>query len=219
MKIEKYNYKGNTNLGFYGTLTTETAIIPPNFKRKNLIDVEKIVETKIARTELVGLFTAGNKNGILIPGNTTSREKQKLDKANIDYTEINANETALGNLILANDKGAIISPKLKEHQEKIEKALEVDTETGKIAGIGNPGVCGAANNHGAVIHRAATTEEAEKIKETLQLENIDLGTINMGSPFIGSGIINNDKTILLGEDTTGPEIGRIDNIMINKKED
>ena len=216
MIIEKYNYKGNTNLGFYGTLTTETAVIPPNFKRKNLIDVEKTAVTKIAKTELVGLFTVGNKNQILIPNNTTRREKEKLEEKGIDYTVIDSKETALGNLILCNDKGAVISPKLEKFQEEIEEALEVETKTGKIAGIANPGVCGTANNFGAVIHRAASQEEAEKVKETLELEKIDVGTINMGSPFVGSGAINNDQLVIVGEDTTGPEIGRIDTTMIEK---
>lgn len=216
--IEKYNHKGHTNLGFYGTLTNNVAIVPPKFKRKELLEVETIIETHIARTELVGLFTTGNKNGILIPNNTTELEKETLDEHNVNYTIIETTDTALGNLILANDKGAVISETIKEHKKAIEETLNVPVKIGTIGNITNPGVCGAANNYGAVLHRATTEKEAEKVKKTLELEKVDVGTINMGSPFIGSGLINNDRIILVGEDTTGPEIGRIDTTMVEKEE-
>ncbi|MFT4869219.1 MAG: translation initiation factor 6 [Colwellia polaris] len=208
--IEKYNYEGNTTVGLYGVATNEYAVVAPEFTKKDLFEVETVVETYITQTRLVGMFTAGNSNCLLLPENVGSREKEALEEAGIPFKVIEAKGNALGNLVLANDKGAVISPKLEEQREIIEEALEVEVKVMEIAGIPNPGVCGRANSRGVLLHRAASEEDAEKAKEVLEVENVDIGTVNMGSPFIGSGLICNDNLMLTGEDSTGPEIGRID---------
>ena len=80
MDIEKYNYTGNESIGFHATATSEQAIYPPEFKRKNFFNAENSVETYINRTKLVGLFTAGNSNCILVPEETTDRERKSWRK-------------------------------------------------------------------------------------------------------------------------------------------
>lgn len=216
MEIEKYNYQGDTNIGFYATASNSHILVPRKFEHKDYFP-EKIVETKIAGTNLVGLFTAGNSNCLLLPESVKDREVKKIEEAGINYHILDSIENALGNIILANDKGAIISPELEDQKEEIEEALEVEVETGEIASIENPGVCGSANSHGAVIHRDASEEEAEHVKKVLQLDDINIGTVNMGSPYIGSGVVSTDEFILTGYDTTGPEIGRLDRVMVRKE--
>lgn len=217
MEIIRYNYRGNTTIGFHATATNKSALVAPEFKRVKQMNVEKSVETFIAKTRLTGLFTSGNSNHLLVPENATRIEMDKIEESGLDYTVIDVNNNALGNLILCNDNGAIISPKLEDAKEKIQEALDVKVETGTIAGIENPGVCGVANNHGALLHRATTEEEAEKVKEVLDVEKVDVGTVNMGSPFVGSGVIATDNIIIVGEDSTGPEIGRIDQTLVPKE--
>ncbi|MFT4892812.1 MAG: translation initiation factor 6, partial [Candidatus Nanohaloarchaea archaeon] len=191
-------------------------LVPRKFEHKDYFP-EKIVETKIAGTNLVGLFTAGNSNCLLLPESVKDREVKKIEEAGINYHILDSIENALGNIILANDKGAIISPELEDQKEEIEEALEVEVETGEIASIENPGVCGSANSHGAVIHRDASEQEAKHVKKVLQLDDINIGTVNMGSPYIGSGVVSTDEFILTGYDTTGPEIGRLDRVMVERE--
>lgn len=210
--IERYNYRGDPSIGFYATVTSNGAIIPPEFQKSGFFDVETC-ETYIAKTRLVGLFTAGNSNCILVPESTTSHEIKKLEESGVDYHVLDSHENALGNLILANDSGAVISERIADNKEEIEEALEVTVGVGEVAGLPNPGVCGAANNRGVLLHREATEEEAEHISEVLDVEDVDIGTINLGSPYIGSGMVGSDGNILVGEDTSGPEIGRIDRTM------
>lgn len=214
MEIEKYNYQGDTNVGFYATASDSYILIPRNFEHKEYFP-EKVAETKIAGTNLVGLFAAGNSNCLLLPESVKEREVEEIEKAGINYHILDSIENALGNIILANDKGAVISPELEGKKEEIQEALEVDVETGEIASIENTGVCGSANSHGAVIHRDASEKEAEHVKQVLQLEDINIGTVNMGSPYIGSGVVLNNSFILTGHDTTGPEIGRLDRTLVN----
>lgn len=215
MKLERYNYLGNTNIGLYATTSNQQSIFPPEFDREELFDTDNCV-TYIARTRLVGLFTAGNSNSLLVPNVLTDREREKLEESNVDFHVLETKETALGNQILANDKGALISENLEDHKEEIEEALEVPVEIGEIAGVVNVGVTAIANSHGAVLHREASEEEAEHVKEVLQLDDVDIGTVNMGSPFMGSGAVATDTSVLVGEDTSGPEIGRIDRTMVRE---
>lgn len=206
--IEKYNYAGGENLGFNAVVTNEYILVPPNFKKKDFFDLDT-VESRIGKTNLVGLFSAGNSKGLLVPRELSEIERENLENSDIDFQVLESRNNALGNLILCNDKGAVISPKLEEFKEEIEDALDVNAKVGRISGL-NPGVSGVANSKGAVIHRDASEEDAEMVKEALDLDEIDIGSVNMGSPFIGSGAVTNDNNLLAGESTTGPEIGRFD---------
>lgn len=208
--IERYNYRGDPNIGFHATVTPGYAVYPPEFKREKFFDKADSLETFIGRTRLIGLFTAGNSNGLLVPDNVTRRELSKLEDSGIMFKVLESRENALGNLILANDNGAVISRKLEEHKEAIEEVLGVKTAVGTVADLPGVGACGVSNNNGVLLHREATEEEAEHIKQVLQVEEVDIGTVNLGSPYVGSGLIGDDENILVGEDTTGPEIGRID---------
>jgi len=206
--IEKYDYRGEENTGFHTVCTNEYVLVPVDYKKSSFFDLP-VIETQLNNTRLVGLFAAGNSNGLLVPDDLSSIESEKLEESGIDYTVIDSYYNALGNLILCNDEGALISEKLSDQKEQIAEALDVEVTIGDIAGL-NPGVSGIANNHGAVIHRDASEKDAKKVKEALSLEDIDIGTVNMGSPFVGSGAACNDEDVLTGESTTGPEIGRFD---------
>lgn len=215
MELEKYNYRGDINLGLYATVSNDYLVVPREFAKKDFFP-QKTVETRIAGTRLVGLFTAGNSNCLLLPNSVKDREKNKLEEAGIEVKVIDSNENALGNLVLANDQGAVISEKLEDHKEVIAEALDVPVEVSKIADIDNPGSCGVANKNGVLIHRDASEEEAEHVRDSLKVEKVDIGTVNMGSPYIGSGIVCNDEHFLVGGDTTGPEIGRIDMVLVQE---
>lgn len=211
MNVERYDYRGDINIGLYATLTSSYALVPREFDVE--IEVET-VESRIAGTKLIGLFTAGNENCLLVPDSVNERELEKLDQSPINYHVLESRENALGNLVLANDKGAVISQKISGKKEEIENALEVPAKVASIAGVDNPGACGVANSEGAILHRDASEKDAEKVKNALELEKIDIGTVNKGSPYIGSGLLSNNSTVLIGSDTTGPELGRIDRVLI-----
>ena len=207
--IEKYDFKGSENLGFHAVVTNEYILVPQDFNRRDLFEGLEVIETKVAKTDLVGLFSAGNSNGIIVPREVSDLEKTRFEDSGVDFKVLESRSNALGNLILCNDQGALISPKLEDFSEEISEALNVDVTVGKISGL-NPGVSAVANSKGAVIHRDASEEDAEMVMEALDLEEIDIGTVNMGSPFVGSGAAGNDEDLLAGENTTGPEIGRFD---------
>ena len=212
MRIEKLSYRGDTNIGFYTHFSNSYAIVPRGFESETF--EQKTVETRISGTRMLGLFTAGNSNCLLLPESVKDREVSKIEEEGVNCKIIESRENALGNLILANGEGAVISRELEDKREEISEALDVQVKVQEIAGIDNPGVCGVVNSKGVLLHRDTSEEEAEAVKEALNVENVNIGTINMGSPYLGSGLVASDELILTGEDTTGPEIGRIDRTLM-----
>lgn len=205
-EIKQTDYRGNTNLGLYALITEELALFPPEFKKKNIFEVEEEIELSIANTNLIGLFCAGNANGLILPSTVKEREQDKLEGKNCLI--IDSKLTALGNLILCNEHGAVISPRLEEYQQKVEKTLGVETRLGTLNGLNIVGSGGVATNRGAVLHRNSQEQEIEVVEATLEVE-VNIGTVNFGSPYIGTGILANSHGVLVGNETTGPELGRI----------
>jgi translation initiation factor 6 len=117
--------------------------------------------------------------------------------------------TAIGNLILCNDKGAVTSSLLtKKEMGLISDCLGVECAASKVAGMDNVGSCGIATNEGCLLHRDSTEEELDFIQEVLKVDT-DIGTANFGSPFVGGCAVANSKGLVAGASTTGPEISRM----------
>jgi translation initiation factor 6 len=114
--------------------------------------------------------------------------------------------TAIGNLILANDKGAIVSNLFKgEVDQDIIDTLGVPLQSMSIGGFIQVGSMMVATNAGAIVHPKASDAEINSVSEILQVE-AEPATVNGGSPFISSGIIANFSSVIVGNLTTGPEL-------------
>ncbi len=204
------DYQGDINLGFHGVVSEEYALLAPEFKRSEVFQVDKTVEgLRISNTDLIGLFSAGNSRGILVPDIISQHEKQVLEENSIPYLVIESGYTAFGNMVLVNDNGCLISENLEDHREDISDFLDVPVETGTIAGTGMVGSAGFATGRGLILHREASEEELSKAESVLGVEG-DIGTVNFGSPYVGTGILGNSEKIMVGNNTTGPETARID---------
>jgi translation initiation factor 6 len=140
---------------------------------------------------------------------------KKIKEMGLNFAVLKANETAIGNLILCNDKGCIISDMLSRFRKEISDALGCEVETGKIAGLDIVGSCAAASNVGCLCHREAKEEELKRIEEILKVKT-DLGSVTYGTPYIRSGIIVNSKGAVVSEPTTGAELGRIEEVFKNE---
>lgn len=203
------DYSGDPNLGFHGVATAEYALLAPDFKRKEILGLDTVCETYIANTDLAGLFCAGNSEGLLVPDTLRDHEESALDDAGIDHMVVDANHTALGNLVLANDTGCYLSPHLANHEDAIGEFLGVDVTVGTVAGLEIVGSAGIATNNGVLLHRGTEEAEMEAVEETLGVDG-DIGTVNFGSPYVGSGIVANTTAALVGNQTKGPETARVE---------
>jgi translation initiation factor 6 len=88
----------------------------------------------------------------------------------------------------------------------------VPVERGELGSVQTVGTAGVATNRGVLCHPKSTDEQLDRLEDVLGVP-ADIGTINYGGPLVGSGLIANDTGYIVGERTTGPELGRIDSAL------
>lgn len=212
MVIHKYDVYRSPNVGLFLRTNNDTLLLPFGFaetkakKLKEYLDVEKIIHVSIAGTRLIGPMTVMNNNGILLPATVSDDEIRILKQTGLNVDRLKSKFTAIGNLISANDKGAIVSNLFKgEAEQNIKDILGVPLQTFSIGGYVQVGSMIVATNAGAIVHPIANDSEISRISEILQVE-AEPATVNGGSPFLSSGILANFSSVIVGNLTTGPEL-------------
>lgn len=156
---------------------------------------------------MVGVLVAANSNGIVLPHIVREHELKAIQES-LEVRALVAQErwTALGNVVLANDNGAIIHPGAPESLAGIvRKALGVDVASGSIAGLPYVGSLAVGTNKGVLAHPSIKDEERAVIEKTLKVP-VETGTINGGVPYLRAGLLVNTKGAVVGPLTTGPEL-------------
>lgn len=200
-------------IGVFATCTEDVVFIPPNTKPdtcallENSLNV-RVVETLVNGSVVVGALSRGNSNGFLVSHGTDTDELQKLTGVRVEILPDKLN--AVGNIVLANDYAALVHPELSDKAiEAIARTLKVEVYRGTIAGIKNVGMAGVVTNRGLLVHPKVTLSERENLEKIFELP-VNLGTTNFGTQMLGSGLLANSKSYLAGSETTGPELGRIE---------
>jgi translation initiation factor 6 len=200
-------------IGVFATCTEDIVLVPPLTKPEvcntleETLDV-RVVETLVNGSTVVGALSRGNSNGFLLPYGSSIEEMQELIgiPANILPDRMNA----VGNIVLANDSAALVHPELSDRAlEAIAGTLKVEVYRGTIAGIKNVGMAGVVTNKGLLVHPKVTASERDALEKIFGLP-VNIGTTNFGTQMLGSGLLANSKNFVAGSDTTGPELGRIE---------
>jgi len=194
-------------------------LLKPLLKKYRNTFIEPFHPLTINSSDLLGVYTASNKYGIIVPHIIKDDELEKLKEFLKEGTNssqvnvLNSIDNAFGNLILCNDKGAIISSFLKDHKEDIENTLNVETVVYEFANNYLPGSISLVNNNGCVVHPLSTDDEIDFISSILKVDEVDVSTVNRGVPYLSSGAIVNDKSGIFGVGCTGPELIRITSVL------
>jgi translation initiation factor 6 len=216
---------GSVSIGVYSIATDTVVIVPKWFPIRRAEDYAhwlrvKLVHATIGGSVLAGALTCANSNGILLPNFVRQEELEALKpvfKGNITIME--TKKTAYGNLVLANDHGALVDPRLKEHEvRQISDGLGVEAVAGEIAGIPYVGSLAVATNKGALAHPLLKDSERKLLEDTLKVP-VDVGTVNCGTPYVGTGLVCNSHSAIVGSLTTGPEMFIIGNALDVVKEE
>ena len=174
----------------------------------------KLVYTSISGSTLAGALVCANSNGMVLPNSV--REEELTEIRNVfdgTITIMETKKTAYGNLILANDKGAVADPRIKESDvKKIAETLGVEVLQTEIAGLPYVGSLATVTNKGILTHPLLKEEERKILEQAFKVP-IDVGTINCGIPYVGTGLIANSYNAIAGSMTTGPEMFIIGNAM------
>ncbi len=173
-----------------------------------------LVMSTVATLDAVGIMSSANSNGIIVPYTTTDEELAQLRKSSeVPVDWIDSKMTALGNIVLANDNGAICHPEFDSAaRRKISDVLDVEVVPGTVARLPIVGSNTIATNVGAVVHPLATEEEMEMIAELLKVD-VEAGTVNRGSPYTRLGVIANTDAMIVGSETTGVELAHISQVL------
>ena len=219
--LERIDILGNPNIGVFAFVNNKIALTPPRITRSTKKAIEEIlgveiIETTIAGTVIIGVFIAGNDSTILVPHIIHSDELEQLKselKGKIEIKVLNTKNTALGNLIVANNKAALASVEFDNKEIKmIEDSLGIKVYRKELAGIPAIGALVVANDNAGLVHPSLSDEEIEDLEKKLNI-NAGPATINEGVGFIKSGVLLNNNGILVGNNTTGPEIMNIQAIL------
>jgi translation initiation factor 6 len=215
---------GSASIGVYSLVTDKIVVIPKMVPLKKAERTAewlkvKLVHMSISGSVLAGALACANSNGILLPHFIREEELaviRSLFEGNITVMETKKN--AYGNLVLTNDYGAVVDPRFKEPEVKrIAETLGVEAVRGEIAGLPYVGALAVATNKGVLAH-PLLREEERKILENVFKVPVDVGTVNCGIPYVGTGLIGNSRAAVAGSLTTGPEMFIIGNALDVVKE-
>jgi translation initiation factor 6 len=218
MPVLKKNLMKNPNIGLYMLATDEYCLVPDYIEEKYGKELREIFEvdvipTRIAGTNLIGVFASGNSRGVVVPWIAADEEVDTLKEAGIKVLKVYDRTTALGNLIAANDRGAVISDAVSDRAAKeIGEFLDIKWKRMSLAGMEVVGAALVATNKGFVAHPSISEMEMEELKKLFEVEGIT-STVNFGDPFVRTGIVANSKAVLVGEDTSPVELMRIESVL------
>jgi len=221
MVIIRAQVYGRSLIGVYLAANNSYILYPPTLlnpllKKFKTIFEEPFFPLTINNSNLLGVYTASNKYGIIVPHIIREDELNNLKSYVKETSQIGvlkSIDNTFGNLILCNDKGAIISSFLENYKKQIEDILNVEAIIYEFADYYLPGSISLANNYGCLVHPLSNDDEIEHVSSILKVDDVDVSTVNRGIPYLSSGAIVNDKSGIFGVDCTGPEMMRITSVL------
>ncbi len=213
--IKTLNIYDNPVLGLFATCTEDMALVPIGAKTKTVEMLGQALEVDVKSTLIngsivVGSLSRGNSSGFLLSRDANPRDLRALD---IPVETLPDVLTAVGNVILANDSAALVHPEMSDKAiEVVSRVLGVDVRRGTIAGLKTVGMAAVATNKALLVHPMVTRSELDRLEELFDLP-VDVGTTNFGSQAVGSGMLANSKGYIAGSNTTGYELGRIEDAL------
>src|SRR5437660_9478202 len=104
---------GDPNVGIFYFANEKIAVLPAGTSEGKLASFKEALGIEaygigIADSRLVGIYLSGNSNSILLPYIATEEEISKLRSTGARVTIIEEKRTALRNIILCNDHGAVV---------------------------------------------------------------------------------------------------------------
>lgn len=218
-----FRVDGSSYIGVFASCTESLVLLPPQVSDKFVAEMERALrvkglKTSIAGSSLVGCLAVGNTNGFIFSAHALDSEMQRIrdfmrsEGLHGTLSRLPAGEkmTATGNIILANDTVALVHPQVSDKTvEVIAKTLGVKVYKGTIGGLKTVGMAAVATNKGILAHKNATREELEFLEQCFELP-VEIGSVNFGVPLIGAALLANTKGYAAGYETTGAELGRIE---------
>lgn len=218
LKVNLLDFQKNPNIGSYIFANNKFALVPFNTpvnekqKIKETLNVS-VYETKIGDSDLLGVFILGNDDYLFIPEGfelLTNEKEDFLEKHNVKLIEIQTEYNSLANNVVILNDFVITHSKMEELGETIAKILNKELILLNEKNFDCIGSSIKANSYGLLINPLFSDENKKILKQKINKLKIIEGTVNDENPFVSSGLVINDKGILIGEKTIGEEILKIE---------
>jgi translation initiation factor 6 len=166
-----------------------------------------LCKTSIAGSRLLGPLASINGNGILLSRLAEEEEVREIASGTgLNVARLESKYTAVGNLVVANDRRALVSPILEPNAvSQVRDILAAEVERMSIREYYQIGALVVATNSGAAVYPELREDEVERIGDLLGVEAYPT-PVNRGVPFVASGLVANSKDAIVGSQTTGPEL-------------
>ncbi|UCH71818.1 MAG: translation initiation factor IF-6 [Thermoplasmatales archaeon] len=209
------DFNENPNIGVFCRTNDDVAFVQKGLTKKvknkiiSALDV-RLVELNIADANIIGSLLAFNSKGAVVTDFIDEDGIKIIEEQDLKVHIISDKTNAAGNDILVNDHGALVHPNIKDETlERIEEVFEVKVNRGTIASLKTVGMAAVVTNKGVLCHPKVTDEEKIQLEKIFNAD-VSIGTVNHGVPLIGSGLVANTKGAIIGNLTTGIEMGRIE---------
>jgi len=194
-------------------------LVPPGIPDDDMEAISGALGTKvevitIGGSSVLGTLIAMNNKGILVSNLITTLELEKLEEItaalDLNLGVLSERSNAIGNNFLLNDSGGFCNERLsKQSKVESEKIFEVDITSQSLNGMDTLGMIGCANTKGGLCHPEISDNEKEVMEKVLKVPVME-GTVNFGMPLVGAGIISSSKGAICGRQSTGVELGRVE---------
>jgi translation initiation factor 6 len=165
------------------------------------------VPTSIGESRLLGPLISMNSNGVLVSRLAEASEIHEIEAATgMNVSRLDSKMTAVGNLVVANDRCALVSPALDHFAlSQVKDVLGTEVERTPIGEYHQVGSFVVATNTGAAVYPGLDEKEVNRLGSLLGVDAYPT-SVNSGVPYVASGLIANSRNAIVGSQTTGPEL-------------
>lgn len=165
------------------------------------------VPASIGESRLLGALASMNGNGVLVSRLAEDFEIGEIKKGTgLNVSRLDSKLTAVGNLVVANDRRALVSPALDAKAvSQVRDVLGTEVEALPVGEYHQVGSMVVATNSGAAVYPGLKEKEVAEIGEVLGVEAYPT-SVNRGVPYVASGLVANARNAVAGSQTTGPEL-------------
>ena len=201
------------NIGIFLRTNDKSVLIPKGVaatKSKKIAEDLGVAPcfVSVEGTRLLGPLITMNNKGVLVSRLIEDYEVKDISRqTGLAIERLKSKYTAVGNLVSANDNGAIVSPILEPAAvAQVKDVLGVsEAHRMTLKDYTQVGALVVATNRGAAVYPKLSEQEVNEIGSVLGVEPYPT-SINGGVPFLSSGLVANSNNAIAGNLTTGPEL-------------
>jgi len=205
--------------GVFCSTNDNLTLVPPGIPADDMEAISEALGTKLeiitlGGSRVLGTLIAMNNSGILVSNIVTDLELEKFEKISksykIDFGVLPDRSNAIGNNFLVNDSGGFSNERLgKRAKDKAEEILKIKLVSQSINDMDTLGMIGCITNKGGLYHPDISSSEKSVMEKVFDIKLME-GTVNFGLPLVGAGIVANSNGAVCGRQSTGVELGRME---------